>query len=97
MAQADEDGPSCQSVANNTMKIWLSQVQNLGFLCFKNTSQEDITWNVGIDEPENIKIVAPTLAKNVVKLKPGEIRALSGRILDLQKGFNFKQKISYQQ
>ena len=77
------------------MKIWLSQVQNLGFLCFKNISNSEITWNVEIDNPENIKILAPTLPKNVVKLKPGEVRCLAGRVLDMKKGFNFKQKISY--
>ena len=46
----EENSPNTQAVAGK-MKIWLTEVQGIGFLCFKNTSGEKFSLNVNVPNP----------------------------------------------
>ena len=56
---------------NQTTDIWITEVQGVAFLCFRNISNSTVSWNVEVPDPMNIKIIPPTMVKNKFKIEPG--------------------------
>ena len=79
------------------MKVWLVQVQGVGFLCFKNISAKKIDVNVDVPSPRNLKLLPPYGAKNVLELNPGELKSVRAKVLDPQQDIGFSEKISFRQ
>lgn len=96
LAYLEENSPNAQEAAGK-MRIWLTEVQGIGFLCFKNISGEKFKLNVDVPSPQNLKVLPPCGTKNVLELAPGETKSVRGKLLDVQQGFNFRQQISFSQ